>query len=149
MQVRARGHSRRRNCGSISCGWIRRAELRRFGLSRDRGGRDLGRCLLGLRLGGGRSGRRCLCRLRVKADCLRFRLFENLVVIFLVLEKEIRNVEESIPVQPDVHESRLHPGKHPADTAFIDSAYQPHIRIALKIHFHQLVVFHDGQLRLV
>ena len=107
----------------------------------------MGGCLLDLRHGGGRRGRRCLRRLRVKADCLRFRLFENLVVIFLVL-KEIRNVEKSIPVQPDVHECRLHPGKHPADTPFIDSPYQPHIRISLKIHFHQLVVFHDGQLRL-
>jgi hypothetical protein len=84
-----------------------------------------------------------------KADRARLRLFEDLVVIFLVLEKEIRNVEEGVSLQSDVHESRLHPGKHPADAAFIDPAHQPHVRIALKIHFHQLVVFHYGQLRLV
>jgi hypothetical protein len=78
-----------------------------------------------------------------------FRLFEDLVVIFLVLEKEIRNVEEGVSIQPNVHESRLHPGKHPADAALIDPPQQPHVSVALIIHFHQLVVFHDSQLRLV
>ena len=99
--------------------------------------------------GGLRGGRRSLSRLCIEADCLRFRLFENFVEFFLVLEEEIRNVEKGISVEADVHECRLHPGQHPADSPFIDSSYQPHIRISLKIHFHQLVVFHDGQLRLV
>jgi hypothetical protein len=121
----------------------------RYGHLRGRASRHLGRCLRCPWLGGWRSGRRCLPGFCLKADGIRFRFFENLVVIFLVLKEEIRNVEESISVQPDSHEGRLHSRKHPADTAFIDSSYQPDIRISLKIHFHQLVVFHDGQLRLV
>jgi hypothetical protein len=84
-----------------------------------------------------------------KARGTGFSFLEDLVVLFLIFGEEIGYVEESIPFQPDIHERRLHAGQDAAHSPLVNTPRQAYIRVALVIHFHQLVVFQHGDLRLV
>ena len=46
---------------------------------------------------------------------------DNVVVIFQIF-KEVADVEESVAIEADIDEGRLHAGKHAGNTAFIDAA---------------------------
>ena len=66
--------------------------------------------------------------------------------VFLLLH-EIGDIEKRIALQSQVDESRLHPGKHPGDTAFVNGARESVFVLPLVIDLCELVVFKDGQTR--
>src|SRR5215510_153794 len=70
----------------------------------------------------------------------------NLFVLFSVF-KEIRNVEESVSVEADVHESRLHAGKDFRYFTFINIADDPLRAVPLDIKLNEFVVLENGELR--
>jgi hypothetical protein len=63
------------------------------------------------------------------------------LLIFLVIFEEIGNVQEGIAFQANVHERRLHAGKHPRNPAFMNTTRQRVFLLALKINFDKLIVF--------
>lgn len=126
-----------RRIGIGWCGGLRRG-ARRFGLRR-----------------GGRRGnafylsRRCAQpRLLLQA---RHRLFHagDDFVVFLAVFKEVGNVQEGVAVQPDIDECRLHAGQDAFHPALIDRAGYGVFLGPLVVNLSQLVVFEDGDLRLV
>ena len=72
----------------------------------------------------------------------------DLVVFFVVLE-EIRDVEKRVPVQPDIHKSRLHARQDARYAALMDAPGQGIFVFALEINFDDLVVLEYRHLRLV
>jgi hypothetical protein len=78
--------------------------------------------------------------------CLR--LGENPLVLVGVLQ-EVGNVKEGITFQPDVHKRRLHARQDTTNAALVDSTHQPDIDVALVVHFNNLVVLHETNLRLM
>jgi len=65
------------------------------------------------------------------------------------LKREVRNIKEGVPFEPDIDKGRLHSGEHPVDAALVNASNQAHIGVAFEIHFYQLTVFAHGDLRLV
>src|SRR5579885_479868 len=64
---------------------------------------------------------------------------DDLVVLLVVLEK-VRDIEECVALQPDVHKRRLHAGQHPRHPAFVDASRQRVFVLALEIDFDYLVI---------
>jgi hypothetical protein len=120
-----------------------------FGRWRDRQARcfhrrQVSRWFDGRQLGGLRGG---LGYFR-EANDASFSLGNNLVVLFSVL-KEIRHVQERVPIETDVYECGLHAGQHATDASFIDPTHQSRVGITLVIHLNQQVIFQHGDLGLV
>ena len=65
----------------------------------------------------------------------------KLFLIFLFLE-EVSNVKESVALQSDIDECRLHSGQHSCDAAFVDRTCERVFVFTLKIDFVKLLVFH-------
>ena len=74
-----------------------------------------------------RSGRR-------KRGRLRFGMSMTVIVVFEVFEN-VADIEERVAIEPDVDESRLHAGKHPRDTALVDTADEGELFFAFDINF--------------
>ncbi len=139
-----RGSGRCRVCGSCGRGLIGRRRDGRRGSFND-GGRwsfRYGGGARRLRLGG-------FTLLRRELGGARFGFLEDLVVLFLVLVKEVGNIEEGVALEADVHKRGLHAGEHTADAALVNAADQADVGVPFEINLDQLVVFQHGDLRLV
>jgi hypothetical protein len=75
--------------------------------------------------------------------------FGHHAVIFVRVFEKIGDVQEGVAVKPDVHESGLHAGQHPAHAAFVNPAHQADVGIPLIENFYQIVFFKHSHLRLV
>jgi hypothetical protein len=71
------------------------------------------------------------------------------LVEILVLFKEVGNVKEGIPLQAQIDECRLHPGKNSCNAAFVNAPCQGVLIGALKKRFYQQIIFKDCHLGLV
>jgi hypothetical protein len=58
----------------------------------------------------------------------------TMIVVFQILEN-VADVQESVAVEPDIHEGRLHARKHPGDPALIDTTDQRELFFALDVNF--------------
>ncbi len=88
----------------------------------------MGERLAGQNLDHRRGSRRNRRRLR------RVSMTMVVIVIFEVFE-DVADVQECVAVQPDIHERRLHTGKHAGDPAFVDAADQRELFFALDVNF--------------
>ena len=68
--------------------------------------------------------------------------------VFLLLH-EVGDIEKRIPLQTQVDESGLHPGEHAGNATFVNGAGESVFILALVIDFCELIVFKDGQTRLM
>jgi len=75
-------------------------------------------------------------------DCI-FRVADYTIIFFAVLEK-IRDIEESVAFQADIHESRLHPRQNACDAALIDASGERMFVFPLDVNLGHLTVFGDG-----
>ncbi len=64
-------------------------------------------------------------------------------VVFVVVFKEIGDVEKRVPFESDVYKCGLHPGQHACDAPFVDAAGEGILFFALVENFDELVVFED------
>jgi hypothetical protein len=62
-------------------------------------------------------------------------------VEILMLFEKIGDIQERVAFQTQIHERGLHPWKHAGDAALMDAARERIFVGALKINFHQLIVF--------
>ncbi len=63
-------------------------------------------------------------------------------------KQEVGHMEKSVPVQPDIHESRLHTGQHPVDPPLVDVADARPVRLPLHRHFHDAAPLQESHPRL-
>jgi hypothetical protein len=64
-------------------------------------------------------------------------------VVFVVILEEVRDIQECIAIEANVHEGRLHAGKHACDAALMDTAGQRIFFFTLIVDFDYLIVFED------
>jgi hypothetical protein len=69
-----------------------------------------------------------------RADRRGVLLLMPVIVVFQVFEN-VADVEESVAIQADVHESGLHAGKDAGDFAFVDAADERELFFALDVDF--------------
>ena len=93
-----------------------RRSLSRFGRRRLVARRA--RCALVLRL---RGRREHLAALLLHLFDFAFDGCDDVVVVFEIFE-EVADVKEGVAIEADVHEGRLHAGKHARDAAFVDAS---------------------------
>jgi hypothetical protein len=65
---------------------------------------------------------------------LRLLVRMPMIVIFQVFE-DVADVEESVAIEPNVHEGRLHTGKDAGNFAFVDAADEREFFFALDVNF--------------
>jgi len=75
-------------------------------------------------------------------NCI-FRITDYTIVFFAVLE-EIRDIEESITFQADIHESGLHSRQNARDAALIDASGEGMFVFPLDVDLGHLTIFGDG-----
>jgi hypothetical protein len=66
------------------------------------------------------------------------------LVVLLVFIKEIRDVQEGVALEADIHKGGLHAGQDTRDASLVDAAGQRILVGPLEVDFDQLVVFQDG-----
>jgi hypothetical protein len=57
------------------------------------------------------------------------------VIVVLKIFENVADVEESIAIEADVHERRLHAGKNASDSAFVDATDEGELFFALDVNF--------------
>src|ERR1700756_532590 len=62
---------------------------------------------------------------------------------------KVGNVQESIALEADIHECRLHSGENSGDAPFVDRSCEGVFVLALKINFSELVVLDEAHLGFV
>ena len=83
----------------------------------------------GKKLDGARRSRRVR---RSRGGQIRLRMTS---IILLEVFEDVADVQESVAVQPDIDESRLHAGEDPSDSAFVDAADKRELFFALDVDF--------------
>jgi hypothetical protein len=66
--------------------------------------------------------------------------------VFLLLH-EVRDIQESVPLESQIDERRLHPWEHTGNAAFINGAGEGVFVLALVINLCELFVLENGQTR--
>ena len=64
-------------------------------------------------------------------------------VVFVVIFKEVGDIEERVALQSNVYECGLHAGQYPGDASFVNTACEGILFFTLVENLHQLVVFKD------
>src|SRR5690242_5665794 len=64
------------------------------------------------------------------------------IVVFKILE-DVADVQKGVPIEADIDERRLHPGKDPRHSAFVDASDQRELFFALDVDFDQLTFFQN------
>jgi hypothetical protein len=57
------------------------------------------------------------------------------VIVVLKIFENVADVEESIAIEADVHERRLHAWKDASDSAFVDATDEGELFFALDVNF--------------
>ena len=65
-------------------------------------------------------------------------------LVLLQVFKNVADVQEGVAVEADIHEGRLHAGKHAGYAAFVYASHKRELLLALNVNLYKLTFFENG-----